>query len=294
MRDIVKTFPGVRALDGVDLVVRPGEVHCLLGQNGAGKSTLIKVLAGAPRPDEGDIRWLGEPVSLANPDASITLGISTIYQELDLVAGLTVAENIFLGHEKSRGGLVKRAETRKAARDLLARLGHREIRADREVGTLPASGQQIVSMSRALSHDTRVIVMDEPSAALDQQEVQTLFRVIRDLTAQGVAVVYISHRLEEIREVGDRVTVLKDGRTVATDLQARDTPTAELIRLMTGREIEYVFPPRTPIAPSAATVLEVEGLGLTKSFADVSFSVRAGEIVGLAGLVGSGRSEILE
>jgi ribose transport system ATP-binding protein len=177
---------------------------------------------------------------------------------------------------------------------LLTRLGHGEIRVDREVGTLPASGQQIVSMARALSHDTRVIVMDEPSAALDQQEVQTLFRVIRDLTAQGVAVVYISHRLEEIREVGDRVTVLKDGRTVATDLQARDTPTAELIRLMTGREIEYVFPPRTPIAGSAATVLEVEGLGLTKSFADVSFSVRAGEIVGLAGLVGSGRSEILE
>ena len=214
MRGIVKTFPGVRALDGVDLVVRPGEVHCLLGQNGAGKSTLIKVLAGAHRPDEGDIRWLGEPVSLANPDASITLGISTIYQELDLVAGLTVAENIFLGHEKSRGGLVKRAETRKAARSLLSRLGHAEIRADREVGTLPASGQQIVSMARALSHDTRLIVMDEPSAALDQQEVKTLFRVIRDLTSQGVAVVYISHRLEEIRQVGDRV---RDGDGLAVD-----------------------------------------------------------------------------
>jgi ribose transport system ATP-binding protein len=294
MRGIVKTFPGVRALDGVDLVVRAGEVHCLLGQNGAGKSTLIKVLAGAHRPDEGSIEWQGEPVVLSTPQTAISHGISTIYQELDLVAGLSVAENIFLGHEKSRGGLLRRGDTRRAARALLTRLGHGEIRVDREVGTLPASGQQIVSMARALSHDTRVIVMDEPSAALDQQEVQTLFRVIRDLTAQGVAVVYISHRLEEIREVGDRVTVLKDGRTVATDLQARDTPTAELIRLMTGREIEYVFPPRTPIAGSAATVLEVEGLGLTKSFADVSFSVRAGEIVGLAGLVGSGRSEILE
>ena len=294
MRGIVKTFPGVRALDGVDLVVRPGEVHCLLGQNGAGKSTLIKVLAGAHRPDEGEIEWRGEAVALSTPDTAISLGISTIYQELDLVAGLSVAENIFLGHEKSRGGLLRRGDTRRAARALLARLGHEEIRVDREVGTLPASGQQIVSMARALSHDTQLIVMDEPSAALDQQEVQSLFRVIRDLTSQRVAVVYISHRLEEIRQVGDRVTVLKDGRTVATDLQARDTPTSDLIRLMTGRDIEYVFPPRATLDAAAPTVLEVEGLGLAKSFADVSFSVRAGEIVGLAGLVGSGRSEILE
>jgi len=294
MRDIVKTFPGVRALDGVDLVVRPGQVHCLLGQNGAGKSTLIKVLAGAHRPDSGEISWRGQPVVLATPDTAITLGISTIYQELDLVPGLSVAENIFLGHEMSSAGLLRRGDTRRAARALLARLGHSEIRADREVGTLPASGQQIVSMARALSHDTRLIVMDEPSAALDQQEVQALFRVIRDLTAQDIAVVYISHRLEEIRQVGDRVTVLKDGRTVATDLAARKTPTTELIRLMTGREIAYVFPTRPAADRAAATVLEVSGLALDKSFADVSFSVRAGEIVGLAGLVGSGRSEILE
>jgi ribose transport system ATP-binding protein len=294
MRDIVKVFPGVRALDGVDLVVRPGEVHCLLGQNGAGKSTLIKVLAGAHRPDAGQILWQGEPATLSNPESAIALGISTIYQELDLVPGLTVAENIFLGHEMSRGGLMRRGEARKATRALLARLGHQEIRADREVGTLSASGQQIVSMARALSHDTRLIVMDEPSAALDQQEVKTLFRVIRDLTAQGVAVVYISHRLEEIRQVGDRVTVLKDGRTVATDLPARETATSELIRLMTGRQIEYVFPDRVDLDKNAPPVLEVEGLALDKLFADVTFSVRAGEIVGLAGLVGSGRSEILE
>jgi ribose transport system ATP-binding protein len=294
MRGIVKTFPGVRALDGVDLEVRAGEVHCLLGQNGAGKSTMIKVLAGAHRPDEGSIEWRGEPVSLGTPNLAIALGISTIYQELDLVAGLSVAENIFLGHEISRGGLLSRSETRREARRLLDRLGHGEIRVDREVGTLPASGQQIVSMARALSHDTRLIVMDEPSAALDQQEVQTLFQVIRDLTRQGVAVVYISHRLEEIRQVGDRVTVLKDGRTVATDLPARTTDTADLIRLMTGRDIEYVFPERPAPNPSATAVLEVDGLSLTKAFADVSFTVHAGEILGLAGLVGSGRSEILE
>ena len=294
MRGIVKRFPGVLALGGVELEVRAGEVHCLLGQNGAGKSTLIKVLSASYQPDEGEILWEGRPVALSTPQTAMDLGISTIYQELDLVPGLSVAENIFLGHEMSRAGLLRRGDTRRAARALLARLGHSEIRVDREVGTLPASGQQIVSMARALSHDTRLIVMDEPSAALDQQEVRALFRVIRELTAQRIAVVYISHRLEEIREVGDRVTVLKDGRTVATDLAARDTPTTELIRLMTGREIEYVFPERPAGEDPSSPVLEVAGLTLDRTFADVSFSVRAGEIVGLAGLVGSGRSEILE
>jgi ribose transport system ATP-binding protein len=290
MRGIVKTFPGVRALDGVDLDVRPGEVHCLLGQNGAGKSTLIKVLAGAHRPDV----WRGEEVHLGTPDAAIRLGISTIYQELDLVPGLTVAENIFLGHELSRAGLLKRGDTRRRTRELLASLGHPEVSPDREVGQLSAAGQQIVSMARALSHDTKLIVMDEPSAVLDQHEVENLFGTIRGLTSQGVAVVYISHRLEEIREIGDRVTVLKDGRTVATGLAARETSTPELIRLMTGRGIEYVFPPRAPREDGAPTVLSVEKLSLRGSFADVSFEVRAGEIVGLAGLVGAGRSEILE
>ena len=193
------------------------------------------------------------------------------------------------GTRSRAAGCVKRAETRKAARALLARLGHSEIRADREVGTLPASGQQIVSMARALSHDTRLIVMDEPSAALDQQEVQTLFRVIRDLTAQGVAVVYISHRLEEIRQVGDRVTVLKDGRTVATDLPAKTT--ADLrADPADDRPRHRVRLPATAPTPttSAATVLEVSDLSLHKVFADVSFTVAAGEIVGLAGLVGLG------
>ncbi|MPZ96486.1 MAG: ATP-binding cassette domain-containing protein [Propionibacteriales bacterium] len=294
MSGIVKTFPGVRALDGVDLDVRPGEVHCLLGQNGAGKSTLIKVLSGAHQPDDGEITWAGESVALGTPMAAINQGISTIYQELDLVHGLTVAENVFLGHEISRGGLSQRTEARRRTRGLLERLGHSEIPAGREVGRLSTAGQQIVSMARALSRDTRLIIMDEPSAVLDQEEVHNLFRVIRDLTSDGVAVIYISHRLEEIREIGDRVTVLKDGRTVATGLDARETPTKELIRLMTGRDIEYVFPDRPDGQPDAATVLEVDGLALAGTFADVGFRVHTGEIVGLAGLVGSGRSEILE
>src|SRR4051812_28853015 len=295
MHGIVKTFPGVRALDGVDLDVRPGEVHCLLGQNGAGKSTLIKVLAGAHQPDAGRIAWRGEDAALSNPQAAMSLGIATIYQELDLVPGLTVADNIFLGREFHRFGLTRIGQGNRAAAKLLARLGHPEIRPTAEVGSLSAASQQMVSIARALSQDAKLIIMDEPSAVLDNEEVERLFTVIRDLTAHDVAVVYISHRLEEIREIGDRITVLKDGATVATGLPARDTPTRDVITLMTGRTIEYVFPERHDGPRSTGEpLLEVEGLGLQGSFADVNFTVRPGEIVGLAGLVGSGRSEILE
>ncbi|MEU8250544.1 sugar ABC transporter ATP-binding protein [Nonomuraea sp. NPDC048916] len=293
MRGIVKQFPGVRALDGVDLDVRAGEVHCLLGQNGAGKSTLIKVLAGVHRPDEGTIEFNGAPVSPGSPNDAIRLGFATIYQELDLVDGLSVAENIFLGHEHARLGFVNRAAGNRAAREVLTRLGHPEIRPGTEVGRLSPAAKQVVSMARALSHDARLIIMDEPSAALAHDEVANLFRIIRELTAQGVAVVYISHRLEEIREIGDRVTVLKDGRTVAVGLPARDTPTSRIVSLMTGRNVEYVFPPRASREPGDE-VLRVEDLTSPGAFAGVSLSVRAGEIVGLAGLVGSGRSEILE
>ncbi|WP_241038388.1 sugar ABC transporter ATP-binding protein [Blastococcus litoris] len=293
MRGIVKTFPGVRALGGVDLDVRSGEVHCLLGQNGAGKSTLIKVLAGAHQPDEGTITWRGERVSLGNPQAAMRLGIATIYQELDLVPGLTVADNIFLGRERARFGLARPAAANREAAALLTRLGHPEIRPTAEVASLSAASQQMVSMARALSQDAKLIIMDEPSAVLDNEEVDRLFHVIRELTSQDVAVVYISHRLEEIRQIGDRITVLKDGRTVATGLPVGETPTRQVIELMTGRDIEYVFPERRPV-PEAEPLLEVEDLALLGTFEDVSFSVRPGEVVGLAGLVGSGRSEILE
>src|SRR3954465_7553292 len=295
MHGIVKTFPGVRALDGVDLDVRAGEVHCLLGQNGAGKSTLIKVLAGAHQPDAGRITWRGEEVHLGSPQAAMNLGIATIYQELDLVSGLSVADNIFLGREHSRFGVTRPAVANKAASQLLTRLGHPEIRPAAELGSLSAASQQMVSIARALSQDAKLIIMDEPSAVLDNEEVERLFGVIRDLTAHGVAVVYISHRLEEIRQIGRRTPGSKGGRTGAPGLPARETPTREVITLMTGRTIEYVFPPRrTEVAASAAPLLEVEGLGLRGVFADVSFTVAPGEIVGLAGLVGSGRSEILE
>ncbi|MCU1536637.1 MAG: rbsA3 [Humibacillus sp.] len=293
MTGVVKRFPGVVALGGVDLDVRRGEVHCLLGQNGAGKSTLIKVLAGVHQPNEGSIEWQGESVTLGHPQAAIDLGVATMYQELDLVEGLTGAENIFLGHEQSRFGFSQRSASRKAAAALMKRLGHPEISPSTEIGSLSAASCQIVSMARALSLDAKLIVMDEPSAVLDAGEVEQLFRVIREITDQGVAVIYISHRLEEIREVGDRVTVLKDGRTVTTGLDAKTTSTQELIRHMTGRSIEYVFPAKTEVA-DREPLLRVENLGRTGEFSGVSFDVRPGEVVGLAGLVGSGRSEVVE
>ncbi|HEY3505607.1 MAG TPA: sugar ABC transporter ATP-binding protein [Actinocatenispora sp.] len=290
---LVKQFPGVRALDGVTLSVRPGEVHCLLGQNGAGKSTLIKVLSGAHTPDAGVVRWRGRPVGFGTPLAALRAGLATIYQELDLVDGLSVAENVFLGHERSRLGFSLRTKGNAEAAALLARLGHPDIAPGRPVGSLPAASRQIVSMARALSYDARLIVMDEPSAVLDAGEVATLFRVVRQLTADGVAVVYISHRLDEIRQIGDRVTVLKDGRTVAAGLPARTTTTAELVRLMTGRTVEYAFGERTgPV--EQRELLRVSGLARAGEFTDVSFTVHSGEIVGLAGLVGSGRTEIVE
>ena len=294
LTDVVKTFPGVRALDGVQLEVRAGEVHCLLGQNGAGKSTLIKVLSGAHTPDSGEIEWLGQQVAFGNPQVAMKAGIATIYQELDLVDGLSVADNIFLGHEPHSGGFVHRADMRKGASEILASLGHAEIPVAREVGKLPAAAKQIVSMGRALSRKAKLLIMDEPSAVLAHDEVANLFRVVRGLTAQGIAVIYISHRLEEIREIGDRVTVLKDGRTTAANLDAKSTPTRELVSRMTGRSIEYMFPPRPQAGPDGQLLLEVEGLTLIGEFADVSLNVRAGEIVGITGLVGSGRSEVLE
>ncbi|MEU1587456.1 sugar ABC transporter ATP-binding protein [Micromonospora sp. NPDC005710] len=294
LTDVVKTFPGVRALDGVQLEVRAGEVHCLLGQNGAGKSTLIKVLAGVHQPDSGQVEWRGEPATFANPQAAMKAGIATIYQELDLVEDLSVAENAFLGHEYRSFGFVRRGRMARHTRQILGRLGHGEIPPGRMVRSLPAAGKQIVSMARALSHEARLIIMDEPSAVLAHDEVGNLFRIIRELTAQGIAVIYISHRMEEIREIGDRVTVLKDGRTTAANLPARDTPTRDLVSRMTGRTIEYVFPDRPTDDSAGDELLQVEGLTRTGEFADVSLTVRAGEIVGIAGLVGSGRSELLE
>ncbi|ANY06169.1 sugar ABC transporter ATP-binding protein [Pseudonocardia sp. HH130630-07] len=293
MTGIEKSFPGVRALDGVDLEVAAGEVHCLLGQNGAGKSTLIKVLAGVHRPDAGTVTLAGEPVVLTGPAAALRAGIATMYQELDLAPWLSVAENVFLGSEPSRGGFVRYRHAHRRAAEILAGLGHPELDPHAPVAVLPPAARQLVSMARALAHDASIIVMDEPSAALADDEVDNLFRVIGELTAAGVAVVYISHRMAEIRRIGHRVTVLKDGRTVAAGLPAA-TPAPELVGLMTGRRWESAFPDRAPVAVGPDPVLEVAGLSRHGEFADVSLSVRPGEVVGLTGLVGAGRTEVLE
>lgn len=291
---LIKSFGRARALKGVDFDVRPGEVHCVLGQNGAGKSTLIKTLAGAHQPDSGEIRWNGEVVKLTDPVAALELGIATMYQELDVVDGLSIAENIFLGHELARGGFMNRREAGRATKELMERLGHSGLSPSREVGTLSAANKQIVAMARALSHDIKLMIMDEPSAVLDSNEVNNLFRVVEELKSQGIAIIYISHRLEEIDRIGDRISVIKDGTSTASGLPVEGTSTKKLISLMTGTDIDHVFPPSVPVASDAPTVLEVKDLEVAGKFTGVNFSLRAGEVIGLAGLVGSGRSEILE
>jgi ribose transport system ATP-binding protein len=290
VRGLVKHYPGAKALDGVDFDVRPGEVHCLIGPNGAGKSTLIKCVSGIVEPTAGEVLVSGEPLPVGEPSASLDRGVATIYQELDLVEDLRVYESIFLGHEPRRGLLLDRARMREEARKLLERLDHPNIPVDAKVGTLRPAAQQVVSIARALSHDARLLIMDEPSAILDAGEVDTLFDVVRRLTAEGVGVIYISHRLDEVPRIGDRVTVLSDGRTVASGLPA-DTPRDTLVEKMVGRRVEQLFPER-PV-PRDEVVLEVEGLCRAPDVKPISFQVRAGEVLGIGGLVGAGRTELL-
>ncbi|MFD0684823.1 sugar ABC transporter ATP-binding protein [Actinomadura fibrosa] len=287
VRGLRKAFPGVLALDGVDFDLRPGEVHVLLGENGAGKSTLIKTLSGAHRPDAGTIEIDGEPVRIRSAQDAERLGIATIYQEFNLVPELTVAENLFLGRPPRRFGLVDRGAMNAAARDLLARVGVDAEPSDRMAG-LGIARSQMVEIAKALSLDARVLIMDEPTAVLTTGEVDRLFRIVARLRDQGVAIVFITHHLEEIPRIGDRVTVLRDGRSVA-EVPA-DTPQDELVRLMVGRAIEQQYPrERSEAGPP---LLEVRGLTRDGVFEDVSFDVRAGEVVGLAGLVGAGRTEV--
>lgn len=290
VRGLTKEFPGVKALKGVDFDVVEGEVHCLLGPNGSGKSTLIKCVSGAYEPSSGEIIFRGEPLPIGQPAATLKRGVATIYQELDLVEDLTVAESIFLAHEKRRGPLLDRDTMFKESAKLLERLGHESIPVRAKIGALRPAAQQIVSIARALSHDVRLLIMDEPSAVLDEGEVDVMFDVVRRLTAEGVGVVYISHRLEEIRRIGNRVTVLADGRTTATGIPAT-TSTEDLVQLMIGRKVEHLFPDRP--TEFGEVLLQARGLRSLPMVRGVSLDVRAGEIVGLGGLVGSGRTEVL-
>jgi rhamnose transport system ATP-binding protein len=292
VRDIEKTFPGVRALSGVSFDVRAGEVHALLGENGAGKSTLIKIISGVYEPDGGSILIGGRETRFTTPEDAKRAGVATIYQELLLFPELTVAENIFLGHAPRAGmGRIDWRAMRDRAEALLASLEIDDLPANQIVGALSVGNRQRVEILRALSHDARILIMDEPTAALTESDVTRLFDIVRRLRARGVGIVYISHRLDEIFAIGDRVTVLRDGAYVGARAVS-DTNASELVQMMVGRRIDNLFPKTT--VPIGALVLEVRDIVRHPMTKSVSLTVRAGEIVGMAGLVGSGRSELAQ
>jgi len=288
MQGIGKTFPGVRALEGVQLTVKEGQVHALLGENGAGKSTLIKILSGAYRKDEGQILFEGQPVEIRDPHDAQALGISTIYQEFNLAHDLTVAENVFLGHLPTKGGRVDWSTVKARTREILDTLGV-ELSVDAPISSLPIAEQQLVEIAKALNRKTRILIMDEPSALLGEKDLANLFRVVRSLQAQGIGIIYISHRLREIFELADEVTVLKDGRYVATR-KVSEVTMDDLVKLMIGRDLKDVYPKRT--VEQGDVLLEVSNLSQSKLLRDISFQLHAGEIVGFAGIVGSGRTEL--
>jgi ribose transport system ATP-binding protein len=293
---IRKHFPGVQALDDVSVSINAGEVLAIVGENGAGKSTLMKVLAGIYRPDSGTLRLDGAPVVFASVVDALTRGISLIHQELNLAENLDVTANLFLGREALRFGplgLLNRKAMAKQATELLARVGLSPTLAHTRVGRLPPGQRQLVEIARALSRSVRVLVMDEPTSSLSQRETDRLFKVVRELRAAGVAVVYISHRLGEVRELADRAVVLRDGR-LAGELARNEINHAALVRLMVGRDLRQFFP-RSENRPLGPVRLEVKDL-LYPGGSDVpvSLRVRGGEIVGMAGLVGAGRTELAE
>src|SRR6266700_670933 len=289
LHGVAKAFSGIQALGGVSFDLRQGEIHALVGENGAGKSTLIKIVAGAYLPDTGEIEIDGVTHAALTPEQARHLGVGVVYQEFNLLPELSVAENIFLGDQPSGLlGLLDETQRRRRTIALLHRLGA-HLDPDRLVKHLTVGEQQIVEIAKALAMEVRILIMDEPSAVLPSHDMDRLYGVIRALRSEGASVIYISHRLEEIFLIADRVTVLKDGRSVMTKPVA-ETTRAELVNSMVGRALIEQFPP--PDATFGQTLLEVRDLSVDGCVFDVSFGVRAGEILGLAGLGGSGRTTI--
>jgi len=292
LEHISKRFPGVQALQDVRFDILPGEVHALVGENGAGKSTLIKIVSGVHKSDEGEMRLNGEPVQFNSPREAHEAGIATIYQELGLYPDLSVAENIFMGHTPRNSlGMVDWPQMRAQAREILASLEITDLDVSRKVGTLTVGNRQRVEIAKALSQNARILIMDEPTAALTEADVERLFSIVRLLQERGVAIIYISHRLQEIFTLADRVTVLRDGQYIGTRPVA-DTTESDLISMMVGRTVDNLFP-KLP-AEIGEPVLEVRDLWRKPFTLGVNLTLRAGEIVGLAGLIGSGRSELAQ
>jgi ribose transport system ATP-binding protein len=289
---ICKSFGPTVALDGVDLELREGEVHALIGENGAGKSTLMNVIAGSLRPDQGTMEIHGRPYVPSNPLDARTHGIALIHQELSLCPHLTVAENVLMGIESSRLGWLDRDQLISRTNDVLKTFHHTDIRPEKRVGELSVAARQIVEISRALAAHARIILMDEPTSSLQREDVGHLFTLIRKLSAEGISVIYISHFLEEVRQISDRFTVLRDGHSVANGEIANVTDD-ELIAKMVGRAQQNLFPERSRSAVTKETILDIQNLACPPLLKNASFELRRGEILGIAGLMGSGRTPLL-
>ncbi|MCZ8518955.1 MULTISPECIES: sugar ABC transporter ATP-binding protein [Paenibacillus] len=289
MEGIVKRFPGVLALDGCRFELQSGEVHALVGENGAGKSTMMKILTGVYAKDEGRIRYEGQEVEIPNTKAAQEMGISIIHQELNMMPHLTVAQNIFIGREPRRGWFLDEKALHSRTEELFERL-HLELDPGSPVSGLTVAKQQMVEIAKALSFESKVLIMDEPTAALTQSEIEELFRIIGQLRSQGVGIVYISHRMEELKRITDRITVMRDGSYIDT-VRTESITIDQIIAMMVGRQIQHISKPavaenRSPV------VLAVEGLSRGSQLKDISFHLRRGEILGFAGLMGAGRTEV--
>ena len=289
MTDISKSFPGVKALKKVSLDLNEGEIHALMGENGAGKSTLMKILTGIYTRDEGEITYMGESIHLKNTREAQDKGICIIHQELNMMTHLTVAENIFIGREKMHGIFLDDKAINIMAKDLLYKLGL-DIDPKELVGHLTVGKQQMVEIAKAISFKSKVLILDEPTAALSDLEIEALFRVMRDLRKQGVGMIYISHRLDEIKQITDRVSVMRDGEYVGT-LITEDCTDDEIVKMMVGRTIFEEPKMTSNCPPDAPVILEVEGMNAGKMVQNISFNLRRGEIVCFAGLMGAGRTE---